>query len=94
MRRLILTLSILSSIAFATGGCDATVTDFVKKAKPGTEREVPAQSNSPNGIKYSGGKLEAASADIAAEATVTPTNQLMTGGGISARVGISRTRVR
>lgn len=93
MKRLILTLSILSSMSLATAGCDATVTNYVKKAKK-NEREVPDQSNSPNGLKYSGGKLEAASADIAAEATVTPTNQLMTGGGLSARVGISRTRVR
>ncbi len=93
MKRLILTLSFLSLAAFATAGCDATVTQYVKKAKK-SERDVPTQSDSSNGIKYSGGKLEAASADIAAEATVTPTNQLMTGGGLSARVGISRTRVR
>lgn len=93
MKRLILTLTFLSSLAFATTGCDATVTEFVKKAKR-ADRDVPEQSSSPNGIKFSPGKLEATSADIAAEATVTPTNQLMQGGGISARVGISRTRVR
>lgn len=92
MKRLLFALSLLSLSVLATG-CDATVTDFVKKAKR-AERDVPPQSNSPNGIKFSPGKLEAASADIAAEATVTPTNQLMQGGGISARVGISRTRVR
>lgn len=93
MKRFALIVCSIGFIALATG-CDASVTNFVKKARPAGDRTVPPQSSSPNGIKFSPGKMEATSVDIAVEATVTPTNQFMTGGGMSARVGISRTRVR
>jgi hypothetical protein len=94
LKRLIMVLIFAPVVALSTTGCDSTVTNFVRKAKPKAGPEVPTQSNSPIGIKVSPGHFEAVGGDISAQATVTPTNQFVTGGGMSARIGISRTRVK
>ena len=76
---------------FFLGACDASVKSFVEGAIP--KNRGPVQSSSPLGVKVSPGKLEATSADISAEANVTPTRHVMQSADVSIHMGISRTRV-
>jgi hypothetical protein len=72
--------------------CDAAVKNFVDGAVPKRSNE-PVQSSSAVGVKVSPGRLEASSADISAEATVTPTRHVMQAADLSVQMGISRTRI-
>lgn len=87
-------LKTISLIAFAISisACDSQIKKFVEGAVPKQNSEL-TQSSSQVGIKLSPGRLEASSADISAEANITPTRQVMTSTDISVHVGVSRTRV-
>ena len=88
---------ILLTAALALSACNGEVTDFVKGAIPPNlnvpTEPVVASPPGPSAIKVSPGQMRASTTNGAAVANVTPTNQLMKSGDISARVGISRNRV-
>lgn len=75
----------------ALGACNKSVTDYVKAVRPIFQTPQPAP-NTDGTLKVSPGQMRASTTNGAVLANVTPTNQLLSSGDVSVRVGISRGR--
>lgn len=92
MKNKILILTI--SIALLSS-CDQSITDFVKSARPINIEQPSIAADGPSAIKISPGKMSANGTNASAVGNVTATRQLMSSSnGVSARMGISRSRTR
>lgn len=86
-------------LGLALMGCDASVTDFVKGGgdplrdpdlKTPPLAPIAVASSDIVGFKVSPGRMTATSADISLDATVSPTNRILSTTDMSMSVTISR----
>lgn len=92
-----LRLSVLALAgALVLSGCNQQMEEFVGSSGGKTREQTPPAgiSATEGKIKFSPGAVTAVSESFSLRAHLTPTEQLLTGSGVSARVGISGTQMR
>jgi hypothetical protein len=95
----VLNLLFITAIGVTLVGCDASVTDFVKSARPSNipAPNIPTDpvnpiSNGANQFKISPSKINSKSANASLTANITPTRQVLSSANVGIEVGINRSR--
>jgi hypothetical protein len=94
MKKILLTL-LLTTLTTGCGG--KVLEDFVggaTPAPPGGSTETPTGPAGPASVRISPGYMKATSGGVGLEASITPTEQIISGGGISAKITMGRSRTQ